>query len=221
MANEALKIQMIGNWKKEMNTSLADAINYTYNFTGRSIQEACKHAIILMTGSAKTVTPQAKKNRTIQTDEHGKHYLVYNRWGEAKRIYKWAVEDEYGHARLWKKYHGWFGAVRLIEGRGLAKRSWRWGLKGLDKKMESKPIPGVGTLQEYKSKTEGGYILTNTLHYLGKILKPGWEQEVNISAARQVMGQARKKLEGKWKSGVGKAKGVRKEHGTIGGFFKL
>ena len=64
----AVSIKMLGDWRKEVGVPLRDALAVSMDICGRTGEEACKHAIILMAESARALARQAPKNRKVQHD---------------------------------------------------------------------------------------------------------------------------------------------------------
>lgn len=189
-------IKMVGSWSKEMNTSLQSALSYTYQISNRILAEACKHAIILMAKAASKLTRQSKKNRKMQRDKSGRYYERTTKSG-VKKIYEWSFRNP-----EIARYFGSWEKVRAIPRRGLAKRSWMWGLKALNKPTGSKPMGHIASTRKIITRTIGGFVLTNKLGYLLKAMPPGWLQAVERSAANKIMKQAQMKLQRQWTSGV-------------------
>jgi len=200
MANPA-SIKMVGDWRKEIGVPLRDALAVSMDVIGRTGAEACKHAIILMAQSARALTPKSKKKRPVMRDMalNGAEYIeVYKKDGTKSRIHKFrfnAIEQSKSGA-----LQGSWEDARNIANSGLAKKSWMWGLKGLLAAASvGKPIHGVTTLRTILGQNSSGYILTDKMSYLMKILPAGWEQSVATSAGNKIMAQARNKIERDWK----------------------
>ncbi|MDD4860793.1 MAG: hypothetical protein PHH96_02180 [Smithellaceae bacterium] len=180
-------IKPIGDWPTQIKNPLKDALRASVEICGRTGAEACKHAIILMAQSAVAMTKQAPKNRKVEQDPRikgkgGQFARVFKKTGGETKFYRLSMDEE-----KWRK-------VKLIANRGLAKKSWMWGLRGLGK-PSAKPIPGVAWITTLATKNVGGYILNNALSYLLKILPAGWEQVVQQKAANKIMKQAVIKIE--------------------------
>jgi len=187
-------LKMIGSWKKEMQVPLGQALAVTHEFCGRSLAEACKHAIILMAKSAGKLTPQARKRRKIEHEGRRQFYTAYRKTG-IKRWYLPSRRREPDAYAIAKEKWG------IIRNRGLAKRSWLWGLKGLQGAGNTgKELGGVTGMVKVLTKTVGGFILQNKLNYLLKIMPAGWEMSVQQSAANKIMKQAQMKLERRWQA---------------------
>lgn len=209
-------IKMVGDWRTGIENPLRFALAASVEICGRNMAEACKHAIILMAQSAAKETPQAKVNRQVLTDDKKRKYVEVYKQGNStpKRFYQF-------RANVLGKYL-WENA-RKIGNRGLAKRSWMWGLKGLNVQSGSRPLYGVTTLKTIATEKYAGYILTDRLKYLPKILRPGWEQRVRMAAENRIMKQAQMKLEREWATkmrGITRgAKSAGRAMGGIGRYF--
>ena len=196
-------LKMVGSWTKEMHTSLSSALSNTYEVSGRSMAEACRHAMILMMQSARSLTRQAPKNRKVQRDSenHGARYIECYRKGQALgKIFKFQYDKT--DSRL----KGTWNDAKLIGNRGLAKRSWMWGARKLRGNSGSKELPGASSLYTIKKHDVGGYIKTNRLEYIRKAMPPGWEHIVEMRVANKIMKQAQMKLERRWQRAVNRSR---------------
>jgi len=189
-------ITQVGNWQAETNKLLNDALRASVEVTGRDGENATRHAIILMAQSARKMTKQAKKNRKIQRTADKRPYLLKTSKGGRKR--RWYLPDR---KREPEEYAEKLAKWRPIRGRGLAKRSWMWGLKGLkgSPMAKGKPLSGVAYLKKILGSQACGYVLTNSLNYILKIMPPGWQAAVARKAGNRIMKQAARKLESRWK----------------------
>ena len=190
-------IQMIGDWRTNMNLRMKDALAVTMAVSGRSLAEACKHAIILMAQSAAALTKQSKKKRRVKREKGLEYVETYKKDGSISKLFKFKFDERADDVR------GTWEQAQIIKGRGLAKRSWMWGLKSLSKKMTTgRPIRGVGYLYKILTAKVGGFVLKNNLHYITKALPPGWKQQVERSAAKKSMKQSENKLKRDWARAV-------------------
>ena len=204
----SITMKAVGDWSQQMAVPMETALAASIEMTGRSGREAAKRAIIMMAKSARAMTPQAKKNRKIKKDRGGKYVENVRKNGEIQKLYQWMFNPERG-----REIGTWENA-KLIGGRGLAKRSWMWGIKNLVK-QPTKPIPGVASLAEFIGNTLSGFILTNRLGYIAKIMPGGYQQTAANKASNQIMAQVAKKMEKKMSIEVprlaaGRAKKARK-----------
>lgn len=198
-----MSFKILGDWKKEIGVPLRDALAVSMDIIGRTGAEACKHAIILMAQSARALTPQSKSKRKVERDaaNHGAEYVNVWHKGSESRFYKWNFLRGGDAKGTWEQ-------AQQIANRGLAKRSWMWGLRGLNAAaaMNSKPMKDIATLQTILGEKSCGYVLTDRLSYLMKILPPGWSESVARTAGNKIMAQARNKLERLWKSEMRQAR---------------
>ena len=190
------ELKPVGNWKAQTGKLLNDALRASVEISGRNGENACRHAIILMAQSARLMTPQAKKNRKIQRSADKRPYLSKSDKGGRKR--RWYLPDR---KREPEEYAEKLAKWRPIKGRGLAKRSWMWGLKRLkgSPMAKGKPLSGVAYSEKILGSQACGYVLTNSLSYLLKIMPPGWQATVARKAEHRIMKQAGRKLEAQWK----------------------
>jgi hypothetical protein len=190
-------IKMVGDWTKQVSMPLHDYIGISMDVLGRNGEQACKHAIIKMAQSARAQTPQSPKNRKIERDGElrGAQFVtVFKSNGEESRIYKFQFDKR--AQREGSALKGTWEQARNIAHRGLAKRSWMWGLKAFGKDDSGqKPLNGVTTLKTVLGEKSCGYVLTDKLTYLMKILASGWSAAVGQAYGNQVMHAAARKIE--------------------------
>ena len=189
----------VGDWQKQMEGPLNGALQASVEISGRTMAEACKHAIILMAQSARALTPQAKKNRRVLREgAKGRHYL--EKYQKGHWMTKWYLPNPKTQP---EEYAEMLANFRPIASRGLAKRSWMWGLRGLDSsKAGTRPMAGIANTRTVFGPDMAGYILTNRLSYLLKIMPAGWKQTVATKAGNKIMKQAKMKLERKWQAAM-------------------
>ena len=206
------------DWGREVESGLKDALAVSMNVMGRSGEQACKHALILMARSARKLTPQSRKNRTIQKDEKGRYLEFYWPTGTGGTRKSITREWEYSPERSDKR-PGSFIDARGIGNRGLAKRSWMWGLKRLGAASGSRGMTGVNKVYTITRCTVNGYVMDNRLSYISKIMPSGWQRTVAQRAGNTIMKQAQKRIEGQWKRKVNR--NTRTVHRATSSFFGL
>lgn len=174
---------------------------------GRTGEEACKHAIILMAQSARVIAKQSRARRPIRRDATGIKKLKGAPYVEVwkqesstpKKVFKFQFDmAASGKSRL----EGTWEKAQIIKNKGLAKRSWMWGLAALGGKGESRAIPGASRIFSVTGETICGYIKQNKLAYIEKAMPAGWEQIVEMRAANRIMAQAARTLERRWQSAL-------------------
>jgi hypothetical protein len=205
--------QMVGNWSAQTGDMLERAIQASIEITGRTAEQACRHAVILMAESARKLAKKAPARRPVLTADTGggtMEYVKVYRQGkkETTDLYKWKFDlakktptaaAAYGITGTWDQ-------ARRIGNRGLAGRSWMWGLKRLGGFEGGKgAIPGTSNV--YSTITRGAfdYVKENKLDYIEKAMPAGWESMVRTSAGNKIMFQAANKIESKWKRQEGAA----------------
>jgi hypothetical protein len=99
---------------------------------------------------------------------------------------------------------GTWEEAKRIGNRGLAKRSWLWGLAAFGVNVDSTPIPGTSKVYAIRGELVNGYIKEVKLNYILKAMPQGWEALVQLSAGNRIMGMARDKLLREWKVAVEK-----------------
>jgi len=193
-----VSLKLIGDWRKEIGVPLRDALHVSMDIMGRTGEEGCRHALILMAQSAAALTKQARKNRKMQHDEHGKYVDVFNQGrATARKVYEWMFSDDNPD-----RIPGTWERAREVGSRGLGKRSWMWGLKRLGGRSKGKVMTRTSRVLTITRETVSGYILENALSYITKILPAGWEATVALRAGNKIMAQARAKIERQWKSAM-------------------
>lgn len=211
-------IQMVGSWKAQVHQMMQNALAESIVIMGRTGDEACKHAIILMAQSARAIAKQSRARRPILKDQslHGAQYVETYKQRQSKpsRVYKF----KFGvHANANSRLEGTWQQAQIIKNKGLAKRSWMWGLAALGGKGESRAIPGTSRLFSVTGETVCGYIKQNKLAYIEKAMPAGWEQIVELRAANKIMAQAARTLERKWQ--VAMNRNERQQMRSISDFF--
>jgi len=187
----AVTAKMVGDWSKQMAVPLGNALQATTELTGKDGRKAVEQAMVYMARSAKAATKQAKKNRKVLKGDRGVKYVekIYKD-GKIKRLYEAGFPDSRG--RTW-------ATAKEITSRGLAKRSWMWGVAGLrGGKVKGHAIAGVNTMAEFLSPTKVGLIMTNKLNYILKAAPAGVAEIAAQKASNQIMAQAAKKMERKF-----------------------
>ena len=190
-------LDTIGNWSKEVGVPLSAALSVSTDITGQTGERACRQALIFMAMSARKITRQARKNRRVRKEKGRKYVEVWKKSGIIK-VFEWAFSKT-NDSRI----QGTWEQAKRIGARGLAKRSWMWGLAPLGKRPKSRPISGTFSLRTIRETTAAGYILNNQLDYIKRALPGGWEQSVARAASNRIMGNARRKLERKWQRAMG------------------
>jgi hypothetical protein len=187
-------IRALNDWRAAVHIDLATALQVSRDVFHRTAAQATKHAIILMGQSARALTKQAKARRPIEHEKGKAPFVtVYTQRGNY-RVHKWQAEQR--GADGWER-------VRRIGRRGLAKRSWMWGLSQIKGDVEGfagagaagRPIPGVTRTYEVKSGRDTvGHVMENRLGYLERILPGGWLATVEQKAVNLIMKRAEMKM---------------------------
>jgi len=164
---------------------IENAIAASIEISGRTGRQACERGMILMAQSARAATKQAKKSRKIERDGKRKYFTRQNATGAAKKSYRWRYDSDES-----------FNRARMTPNRGLAKRSWMWGLKDLRRHPKiGKPIPGVAELDEVLKPRECGFVMTNRLKYITKAAPANVQEIAAMKASNKIMAQSAKALE--------------------------
>jgi len=210
-------IQAIGKWDKAVGVPLRTALAVSMDVLGRDGETACRGAIVMMAQSARSLTKQSPKNRKVERDNLGKFLTVYKK-GNPLKMYEFQFSESY-RAKNPDAPKGTFEDARTIGARGLAKRSWTWGMRRIGVRPQQKPIAGVGRLLTIERGEAHGYVFQDRLSYITKTLPAGWETIVETRAGNRIMGAARNKLMRRWRSAVGAAKGAKIPNEDLARFF--
>jgi hypothetical protein len=190
-------MQAIGDWNKQMDIPLANALAATIELTGKQGRKAVVGAIVMMAQTARRLTKQSKAKRPVQSDKFGK-FFERQIGGETQRVYAfaWKRGDK---SNPWVKANETFEDARVIKNRGLAKRSWMWGIRSLNSAAASgrPPIPGVTDLQEIIGR-ECGMVLTDRLSYIMAAAPADVQEQAARSASNRIMATAAKAMERKY-----------------------
>lgn len=183
----SVTIEQIGNWSKKMDVPLSNALQATTDITGQAGKKAVTRAIILMAKSAKALTKQSRKNLKVQRFKKKRFVEKVIKSGSVAKRWQFQYPDEKG--RTWEQ-------AKLITNRGLAKKSWMWGIRSLPRAPKStKPIAGTHSLKEFFKKNKGGMVVKNMLNYILNTTPGDLEQQVARRASNQIMATAAKALE--------------------------
>ena len=208
----------LGDWRGKVNVTMQRALGVSIDVMGRTGEEACKHALILMAQSAAVITTRAKAKRPVLRDVAKDQYVQAYVQGrtEPVEIYKFQFGEEakrrgYGIPGTWEN-------AKKIGNRGLAKRSWRWGLAQFGLAGASRAIPGASQVFNVRGGNSFGYGKTNALSYIIKTLPASWANEVSARAANKIMGQAAQRIKRQFKSAV--ESGNASQAASIAPYFK-
>ena len=126
-------------------------------------------------------------------------------------------KKRFGSVGVWQKFPAGTGEFevkgikdhpkRLIRRRGLAKKSWMWGLKGFNVGA----IPKVTDVKPILSAIQCGLILTDRIKYLSKITPANLVEEVSNRATSSIMFQVAKKIEQDFSTDIPAAASRRKQ----------
>ena len=178
----------VGNWQAEVSGMLNRALGASVGICGRTGEEACRHALILMAQSARALAIKAKAKRPVLHDATlGPYVEIFKKDRSRMKSYKWQHPDE------WEN-------TKTIGNRGLAKRSWMWGLERIGGKSEGRAIAGTSKLYTITSEKANGYVKENRLDYIQKAMPAGWELTVATRATNKIMAQAARKVEAQFRA---------------------
>ena len=185
-------IRAVNDWRAEVHTDFAMARRVSMDVWRRSAIEATKHMLILMAQSARALTPQSPKRRKVLRDDKGEYVERWSK-GEVKQLRPWMYKQP-GARGTWE-------GAQTIRNRGLAKRSWMWGL------AKGKPVPGASEVGPIRSGTRTiGWQKINRLSYIDAIMPSGYQQAAERSAINKLMKQAEMKMVRAFEREVGRRK---------------
>lgn len=221
----AISVQTVGNWRSEVGVPLEEAIRTSMAVMGRTAEDSTKQAIVLMSQSARAITPKAKARRVqMQSTTFGPYLIdwrgAFARQGASRNIYKMWFEPSYSPDSLadeqakrlvvaLRTSGSTYEEQRRIKMAGMAKDSWLWGIKKLTKSTASTKFTDLKrVVTAGKTITKGkeyGHWVNNRVSYIVSILPSGWERLVELAAGNKMMAQARKRLEQDFKSSMARA----------------
>lgn len=189
--------KMVGDWNKTMKTTMDMALNASITVYGRTAEQAVKHAVIRMAIAAKARTPKSRERRKVLSDKNGKYVEAWRQgYRNPFKLHKWKFYstknhrgDEGFNATGWEK-------AQIIKNRGLAKRSWMWGLSKWGAPTDQrKEISGTSEVFFRKADRVVTAVKRNKLGYIDVIMPGGWAKEAEQAAANIIMKQAQMKME--------------------------
>lgn len=190
MADAPMSLKAVGDWSDQIEVPLSNALQASMEILGYDGRKACEKALVYMAKSAGSarhnLTHIAPKKREVFLDHLGEFVRYENRGGA--KVYRWAVEKQPG--RTWDQ-------AQTIWNRGLARRSWMWGLAKLTR-PGSKVMYGVGEVTEQLGPTECGLTLTNKLGYISKVIAPDLQTRAAALATNSLMAQAARRIESRF-----------------------
>ena len=189
----------IGNWDKEVGVGLGTALAVSMDIMGKSGEKACRQALGFMAASAAKITKAAKKNRAVKGSGGDRYVEVWQQGRSyATALRMWQFKDSNN-----KIVKGDWEDAKRIGHRGLAQRSWAWGLSKFGVRSKGAPIRGASRVYTITGDKVNGYVKEDKLGYIQKAMPHGWERIVEQQAGNRIMGLARNKLEAKWRREMG------------------
>lgn len=188
-----MSLKAVGDWSDRIAVPLSNALNASIEILGKSGYKACEMALVYMANSAGSpgnrLTKISIKKRKTGKDRYGRFIKVRENTAQEKKLYKWALRE--GTT---------FEKAREPAKRGLAQRSWIWGLKGFKgAKPKGREIRDVGNVTQILSETACGLVLTNKLPYISKVISPILQDVVSKKASDSIMAQAAMRIEQRFK----------------------
>lgn len=146
---------------------------------GAAVKYISKTEVLVKVGS--------KSNKAIRTANKALKLI-----GSKKR---------FGSVGVWQKFPSGTGEFevaglkehpkRVIRRKGLARKSWMWGLKG----FHPEAIRNVTDIKPIISAIQCGLVLTDRIRYLSKITPSNLVEEVSARATNSIMAQVAMKVE--------------------------
>jgi hypothetical protein len=215
-------IVMDGNWEGKMADRLENILARSVQITGKTGEQTLQRAMITMSktlagagsGSTEALTPIAPARRLVEPNPRFAHLLRKKQY-KAQMIKNPSLRYRYFKFRSWKLTQESRGMRELfsnyltrppakqrdigkIGNRGLARRSWMWGLGAFGVSTARAGIPGVATLAGVVEGRMAGYVKENRLAYVEGILPGGWEKEAERRAGAIIMHTDARRLETAW-----------------------
>jgi hypothetical protein len=205
--NDGLKL--LGDWNAKIHTTLQDSLSVSVDVMGRTGEEACRHALILMAQSARAMAPKAPARRPVTVNPKFRHLLPHaatlrmREAGQDVSPYFKLTATRLGQRGDTALYANEKARIAKIGRRGLLKRSWMWGLAAMGASGDTgNAIPGTSAVYGLIEGNMAGYVKENRLAYAAKAMPSGWETEVEQRAGNKIMAQARVKLQNAWVGAV-------------------
>lgn len=191
MVKSGITLKAVGKWNDRINVPLSNALFASTEMLGKTGYKACEMALVYMAKSAgsKTgkLTKQSIKKRKI--DKTGKYgdRIVFREGSETeKKMYVWNLTKP-------------IEEMRTIRLRGLAKRSWMWGLKDFHNvKPDGHAIRNAGDVRVFTGETMCGISLRNKLPYIDKVIVSNLQEVVSKRATNSIMYQVARNVERKF-----------------------
>ena len=213
-----VSLKIIGDWQKNIKQGLDNVLAVSMDVMGRNGDEACKHGLIMMAESARHLTPTAPARRPVIDNPGFRHLLRKSQYKVMRQrgnrmgdYYKFTadrlMQPESGKSLVILFANKKQTIAKIGKNRGLAKRSWFWGLGPLGKAEGSTPIPGASNVYSVLGQKLCGYVKENKLNYITRALPAGWEVAVQVAVENKVMANAVIKLQNEWRSSVNRAGG--------------
>jgi hypothetical protein len=214
-----IALTAVGDWNKQIDVSLVNAMMAGIEICGRSGRQACEMAMIYMARSARRMTKQAEARRKVKTGTTSNNvaYKYAEIWdGRDVPVH---VPDFTVRPKNELSNYSWEDVLKNIAARGLAKRSWFWSIKKL---RDGKAIPNATSLYSITTPKGCGLIMANRLNYIRAVTPAGVEGMAASAASNQIMAQVAKKMEREFgiKSPRLAAKKTKAATKTLGAEFK-
>lgn len=184
-------IRAVNDWRAAITPTMERTLRVSMDVWRRSAADATKHMLILMAQSAAKMTPRSKKNRQVLRDEKNRQYVErMTQEGDTKKIYRFQCKRP--DSRItWER-------AKSIGNRGLAQKSWLWGLGS-----KRKPIPGTSEVKQLQSGRLIGWQKTNRLVYIDKIMPANYQQAAEQKAMSRILKQAESRMVKQFEREVG------------------
>lgn len=185
---DATSIQIIGDWQRQMDVPLKQALLVGKDVFRRSGPKAVKQAVVWMAQSASKITPRAKKNRKVERDGSNGGYV--NTYAKNSRKPVRVYQHQFRPTSP-RPLEGTWEAAKKVASAGMAKRSWLWGLT----KGRGRGPSGTSSVSGFKIGTDRvGYVKRNKLDYILKIMPTGWLGSVTRKATNRILGAAANRM---------------------------
>jgi hypothetical protein len=171
-------MQIIGDWDKQVQVPLRDALHAYVDATGRSGEKTCRDTIVAMARALASprgnLTKTARAKRPIKGGQgRNRHFMQLTQArheGNGIKWYAWMWGAKMSNRLHWPS----FDYARSITNAGMARRSWMWSLRKYGAKSVGKPMAGASRAYTFKRGDVAGYVKQNRVNYIMKAMNPSW-----------------------------------------------
>lgn len=182
----------VGDFRTEISAPLNRAMGMWSVAAKKTGEEVTKQAVAFMAQSAGRITPKSKTRRKVERHEQFGDFVAVWRKGREVPVFLGSKQENP------TRYQEIKDRVLPIRLSGLARASWKWGLKklgagttGATTFRDKHGVVKSGPVVENENR---GHEITNRLSYITKIMPSGWESFVATKAANRMKAAAERRL---------------------------